>query len=73
MATAAALKYACNAFHAVKVTFVNEIARVFHSSGVDSRRVMELFAEEADLNISPRYLHPGSRSAAPACPRTSGP
>ena len=57
--TAEALKYACNAFHAVKVTFANEMARVFHSSGVDTRQVMDLFVQDTDLNISPRYLRPG--------------
>lgn len=57
--TAEALKYACNAFHAVKVTFANEMARFCDSQGVDARRVMELFCQDAELNISPRYLRPG--------------
>ena len=57
--TAEAVKYACNAFHATKVTFANEMARVFAWSGVDSREVMELFCQDHKLNISPRYLRPG--------------
>ncbi|GAB3500004.1 nucleotide sugar dehydrogenase [Flexivirga sp.] len=57
--TAEALKYACNAFHATKVTFANEIGRVFRPYGVDSREVMSLFCEDAKLNISPTYLRPG--------------
>ena len=56
---AEALKYACNAFHAVKVTFANEMGRFCDSQGVDPRPVMELFCLDADLNISPRYLRPG--------------
>jgi GDP-mannose 6-dehydrogenase len=59
VATAEALKYACNAFHAVKVTFANEMGRVFSTYGVDSRRVMEIFCEDRKLNIAPSYLRPG--------------
>ena len=57
--TAEALKYAANAFHATKVSFANELGRVFSRVGVDSREVMELFCEDDILNISPRYLRPG--------------
>jgi GDP-mannose 6-dehydrogenase len=56
---AEALKYACNAFHATKVSFANEMARVFRLLGVDAREVMALFCEDTVLNISPRYLRPG--------------
>lgn len=59
VATAEALKFACNAFHATKVTFANEIARVFRGFDVDSREVMELFCEDTKLNISRAYLRPG--------------
>jgi GDP-mannose 6-dehydrogenase len=57
--TAEALKYACNAFHATKVSFVNEVSRLFRLLGVDSREVMALFCEDQVLNISPAYLRPG--------------
>jgi GDP-mannose 6-dehydrogenase len=57
--TAEALKYACNAFHATKVSFANELARVFRCYGVDSREVMRLFCQDTKLNISPAYLRPG--------------
>jgi GDP-mannose 6-dehydrogenase len=57
--TAEALKYACNAFHATKVSFANELARLYRSLGVDARAVMELFCEDDRLNISPKYLSPG--------------
>jgi GDP-mannose 6-dehydrogenase len=56
---AEALKYACNAFHATKVSFANELARVFRILGVDSRQVMSLFVEDDVLNIAPTYLRPG--------------
>jgi GDP-mannose 6-dehydrogenase len=57
--TAEALKYACNAFHATKVAFANEVSRLFRLLGVDSREVMSLFCEDRILNISPAYLRPG--------------
>ncbi|SDS17154.1 nucleotide sugar dehydrogenase [Friedmanniella luteola] len=57
--SAEALKYACNAFHATKITFANEMARIFRTFGVDSREVMKVFAEDTVLNISSAYLKPG--------------
>src|SRR5258708_6046619 len=56
---AEALKYACNAFHATKVSFANEMGRLFRLLGVDSREVMSLFCEDDVLNISATYLRPG--------------
>ncbi|MGH9092185.1 MAG: nucleotide sugar dehydrogenase [Acidimicrobiales bacterium] len=53
------LKYACNAFHATKVSFANELGRLFRALGVDSRLVMDLFCEDTKLNISASYLAPG--------------
>ena len=57
--SAEALKYACNAFHATKISFANEMARIFRVFGVDSREVMRVFSEDTVLNISPAYLMPG--------------
>jgi GDP-mannose 6-dehydrogenase len=57
--SAEALKYACNAFHATKVSFANEMARIFRRFGVDSREVMRVFSQDTVLNISPAYLMPG--------------
>ena len=57
--TAEALKYACNAFHATKVSFANEMSRLFRLLGVNSREVMSLFCEDQILNVSPAYLRPG--------------
>jgi GDP-mannose 6-dehydrogenase len=57
--TAEGLKYACNAFHAAKVSFTNELSRLYRVLGVDARTVMEIFCEDDRLNISPSYLRPG--------------
>lgn len=57
--TAALVKYADNCFHALKVTFANEIGVLSHSFGVDAREVMDIFALDTKLNISSKYLKPG--------------
>lgn len=56
---AEALKYACNAFHATKVSFVNEMSRLLRPLDIDTREVMSLFCEDQILNISAAYLRPG--------------
>jgi GDP-mannose 6-dehydrogenase len=63
---AESLKYACNAYHALKITFANEVGRILGAVGVDAREVMRVFCEDGTLNISTAYLRPGfARRARP--------
>ena len=53
------VKYCCNNFHALKITFANETARLCEALGVDPFQVMDLVCKDRQLNISPAYLKPG--------------
>ncbi|HPG41830.1 MAG TPA: nucleotide sugar dehydrogenase [bacterium] len=56
---ASMIKFVNNAFHAVKVSFANEIGRLCKEMHIDTRAVYDMFIRDEKLNISPAYLQPG--------------
>ncbi len=59
LTTAEAVKYANNCWHALKVSFANEIGGICKASGIDGRTVMRVLCSDRKLNISSAYLQPG--------------
>ena len=56
---AESVKYMSNVFHAVKISFANEVGALLNAAGVDARAAAEIFCMDTTLNISRAYLRPG--------------
>ena len=59
LSTAEAVKYANNAWRAVKITFANEIGNIAKACDIDGQTVMELICKDTRVNISPAFMRPG--------------
>ena len=53
------IKIVNNSFHALKVSFANEIGRLCNEINIDSNTLMDLFVKDEKLNISSYYFKPG--------------
>lgn len=63
------IKYVNNAFHALKITFTNEVGNICKALDIDPYEVMSLFKRDSRLNISTAYFNPGMAYGGSCLPK----
>ena len=59
LGTAEMIKYGCNAWHALKVAFANEMGAICSKLDIPASEVMATLCKDTRLNVSAAYLKPG--------------
>jgi GDP-mannose 6-dehydrogenase len=62
-------KFVDNTFHALKVSFGNEIGRICLQLGISASKIHEIFIADTKLNISPNYFRPGGAFGGSCLPK----
>lgn len=63
------VKFVDNSFHALKVTFSNEIGRICRKNGISAQEIYHIFVSDTKLNISKAYLRPGGAFGGSCLPK----